>query len=86
MAQRSLVIEALTASFLRSLGVGDVEPRARWLVRVIISLLTFPGRDPAEEREMLDRFVLPVVLPESRPRSARSVPSSPGAAATPAAR
>ncbi|KAA0095252.1 TetR/AcrR family transcriptional regulator [Mycolicibacterium sp. P1-18] len=66
MAQRSLVIETLTASFLQSLGVGDVEPRARWLVRVIISLLTFPGSDSAEERNMLDQFVLPVVADAGR--------------------
>ena len=61
MADRSQVIEAMATSFLASLGVDDVESRARWLVRVMISLLTFPGRDEAEERRMLEEFVLPVV-------------------------
>ena len=61
MADRSEVIEAMATSFLAPLGVDDVEARARWLVRVMISLLTFPGRDPADERRMLEEFVLPVV-------------------------
>ncbi|TQR85887.1 TetR/AcrR family transcriptional regulator [Mycobacterium hodleri] len=61
MADRSEVIEAMATSFLGPLGADDVEARARWLVRVMISLLTFPGRDPADERLMLEEFVLPVV-------------------------
>ena len=32
---------------------------ARWLVRVIVSLLTVPGRDDADERAMVERFVVP---------------------------
>jgi hypothetical protein len=35
------VIKALTEGFLRSLGIDDVERSARWLVRVMTSLLTF---------------------------------------------
>ncbi|WP_278258036.1 hypothetical protein [Nocardioides convexus] len=35
---------------------------ARWLVRVIVSLLTVPGADEAEERRLVERFVLPVVV------------------------
>lgn len=64
MAERSEVIKALTEAFLRSLGLegrADVEQRARWLVRVMISLLVFPGRDDADERAMLEEFVLPMV-------------------------
>ncbi|KQY03291.1 TetR family transcriptional regulator [Mycobacterium sp. Root135] len=61
MADRSEVIEAMATSFLASLGVDDVESRARWLVRIIVSLLTFPGRDAADERRMLEEFVLPAV-------------------------
>jgi hypothetical protein len=61
MAERSEVIKALTEAFLRSLGMTDVESRARWLVRVMISLLVFPGRDETDERTMLEEFVLPVV-------------------------
>jgi AcrR family transcriptional regulator len=63
MAERSEVIKALTEAFLGSLGIDDVEQRARWLVRVMISLLVFPGHDDADERVMLEEFVLPMVLP-----------------------
>jgi AcrR family transcriptional regulator len=66
MADRSQVIEAMATSFLASLGVDDVESRARWLVRVIVSLLTFPGRDDADERRMLEEFVLPVVADDGK--------------------
>lgn len=64
MAEHSEVISALAAAFVTSLGTDDpaaVERRGRWLVRVITSLLTFPGRDEADERAMLEEFVAPVV-------------------------
>ena len=64
LAGRSDVIAALAAAFLNSLGPDDpvtVERRARWAVRVIISLLMFPGGDEADERAMLEEFVAPVV-------------------------
>jgi hypothetical protein len=63
MAARSEVIQALTEAYLSSLGVQDVERRARWVVRVMVSLLVFPGRDEADERAMLEQFVLPTVMP-----------------------
>lgn len=63
MAERSEVIAALTKAYLRSLGVDDVERRARWVVRIMVSLLVFPGRDEADERTMLAEFVMPMVLP-----------------------
>ncbi|HZQ33563.1 MAG TPA: helix-turn-helix domain-containing protein [Mycobacterium sp.] len=65
MAEQSEVIKALTAAFLNSLDPEDpavVERRARWLVRVITSLLIFPGADAADEREMLAEFVVPMVV------------------------
>ena len=55
----------LTAAFLNSLDPDDpavVERRARWLVRVITSLLVFPGTDDADEKQMLEEFVLPIVV------------------------
>lgn len=68
VADRSEVINALTASFLRSLGTtDDVERRARWLIRTMTSLLTFPGRDAADERAMVADFVAPIVLPGRQP-------------------
>ena len=66
MAGQSEVITALAAGFLSSLGPDDpavVERRARWAVRVIISLLMFPGHDEADERAMIDEFVVPIVTP-----------------------
>ncbi|UXA09501.1 TetR/AcrR family transcriptional regulator [Mycobacterium sp. SMC-2] len=68
MAGRSEVITALAAAFVGSLGPEDpalVERRARWVVRVITSLLQFPGRDDADERAMIEEFVVPIVTPVS---------------------
>jgi AcrR family transcriptional regulator len=65
LAEQSEVIRALTATFLGSLGPDDravVERRARWLVRVITSLLVFPGRDAVDEEQMLREFVVPIVV------------------------
>lgn len=68
MAGRSEVIAALAAAFLNSLGPDDpttVERRARWVVRMLTSLLMFPGRDEADERAMIAEFVVPTVTPAS---------------------
>jgi AcrR family transcriptional regulator len=70
MAERSEVIQARTAAYLVALGVDDAERRARWLVRVMVSLLVFPGRDDADERAMLEEFVLPMVVPTGTERIA----------------
>ncbi len=48
------------------IGVLGDEETARWLVRVIVSLLIVPGRDEAEERAMVERFVVPALAPEAR--------------------
>jgi AcrR family transcriptional regulator len=66
MAEQSEVIQALTSGFLLSLRPDDpevVNRRARWLVRVLTSLLIFPGRDADDERAMLEEFVVPMVCP-----------------------
>jgi len=66
LAGRSEVITALAAAFVNSLGPEDpavVERRARWVVRVLTSLLMFPGHDEADERAMLEEFVVPIVTP-----------------------
>lgn len=66
MAEQSEVIKALTEAFVISLGPDDPEAvahRARWLVRVMTSLFLFPGHDVADERAMLEEFVVPIVLP-----------------------
>ena len=66
MAEQSEVIRALTEAFVISLGPDEPEvvaQRARWLVRVMTSLFLFPGHDDADERAMLEEFVVPIVLP-----------------------
>jgi AcrR family transcriptional regulator len=66
LAGQSEVIAALATGFLGSLGPDDtaaIERRARWTVRVIISLLMFPGQDESDERSMIEEFVVPIVTP-----------------------
>ncbi|MFL0182223.1 MULTISPECIES: TetR/AcrR family transcriptional regulator [unclassified Mycobacterium] len=68
MAAQSDVITVMVASFLSALGTGDgdvVQQRARWVVRVVTSMLSFPGHDADDEREMLTQFVVPVVVSPS---------------------
>ncbi len=63
-AEESEVVQALTAGFLLSLtddGVPAARRRARWLVRVLTSFLTVPGRDAEDERTMLAEFVIPLM-------------------------
>jgi AcrR family transcriptional regulator len=55
---------ALSDAVIEGLGfraTGDIEA-AQWLVRVIVSLLVVPGRDEAEERSMLERYVVPGLI------------------------
>lgn len=65
-AEGSAVVQAMTAGFLLSVDSGDVASarrQARWLVRVLTSFLSVPGRDADEERAMLEEFVVPLMLP-----------------------
>ncbi|OPX16710.1 TetR/AcrR family transcriptional regulator [Gordonia sp. i37] len=45
----------------------DLSDRAGWLVRVMVSLLAAPAPDADTERDLLTRFVVPVVLPSHPP-------------------
>ena len=70
--QDSEVVQAMTAGFLLAGTAADVaaaQRHARWLVRVLTSFLTVPGRDADEERAMLAEFVVPriAVSPRGRP-------------------
>ncbi len=63
ISQDSDVIESLAATIFAPTDLTDPERSrlARWLTRVIVSLLAAPGRDAADERAMLEEFVAPVV-------------------------
>ena len=66
VADGSDVVRAMTAGFLLSVETEDVAGagrQARWLVRVLTSFLTIPGRDADEERTMLEEFVIPRMWP-----------------------
>lgn len=73
MSRGSEVIEALADGFVAQLIVpidpadeqdsrGERLLTARWLIRVIVSLLSMPGEDEKEERALVARFVVPSVL------------------------
>ena len=65
-ADRAVRMEESAAAFVgRLLGGdlgGDGTLRARWLVRIVVSFLTLPGKNETEERELLERFVAPALL------------------------
>ncbi|CAN5161486.1 TetR/AcrR family transcriptional regulator [soil metagenome] len=74
IAEQSDVIQAMGSAFIVSLGPHNdadpdaVERKARWLVRVLTSLLLLPGRDAADERSMVEEFLVPIVAPVSIPK------------------
>ncbi|TFH24266.1 MAG: TetR/AcrR family transcriptional regulator [Myxococcales bacterium] len=67
ISRGSETIDALTTTFIARL-VGEREDEssdrllARWLVRVILSLLTSPGESAEEERTLVARFVAPAIV------------------------
>ncbi|MGW4331438.1 TetR/AcrR family transcriptional regulator [Rhodococcus koreensis] len=76
IAHSSDVIESLGAAFLGKAGFsgGETSRKARWLVRVIVSLLTVPGIDDADERTLLEQFVAPALAAhDADERDARSI-------------
>jgi AcrR family transcriptional regulator len=60
LAQSSAVLEGL------GLTMTDDEQAARWLVRVVVSLLIVPGRDEADERALVERYVVPSLIARRR--------------------
>jgi len=67
VAAQSDVITGLVAAFLSAqwpeLDATAAGRRANWLVRMMVSLLMFPGADEADERAMLDEFVVAQLVP-----------------------
>ncbi|MFJ4652515.1 TetR/AcrR family transcriptional regulator [Nocardia sp. NPDC088792] len=64
ISQDSEVIESIAAALFTSTELTEAERGrlARWLTRIIVSLLSSPGRDEDEERTMLEEFVVPLVV------------------------
>ncbi|MEG8177647.1 TetR/AcrR family transcriptional regulator [Nocardia terpenica] len=64
LAQTSEVIESIATSLFAPKPPA-AQPHnaltARWLTRIIVSLLTVPGHDENEERLFLERFVAPLI-------------------------
>jgi len=55
------------AAELTGLAVDDV-PAARWIVRLVMSLLFWPDVDPGTEHQMLQRFVAPAFSESAWPQ------------------
>lgn len=68
VSRASEVVEAFTAAFVAELFGGprdgsESRLAGRWLTRVIVSLLAMPGESEQEEREIVERFAIPGLLP-----------------------
>lgn len=67
MSRSAEVVLTLTSSFVPDLP-GSSEKLAehdllrRWLVRIVVSLLTDPAGSATEERELIERFLVPAVF------------------------
>jgi AcrR family transcriptional regulator len=64
----SLSASEAVANFASELtGIAGKDPHAaQWIVRLVLSLLLWPGKDPRAEREMLKRFVAPAFAKSGR--------------------
>jgi len=66
LSARSSVVERLAAGLTGD--TGDLAA-ARWVVRIIMSMLTVPAADAEAERELVEQFVVPPLLARVPPRS-----------------
>lgn len=68
LGHSSDVIEAIAAGMIpKTFSDNNERSRlARWLARMVMSLLTAPGRDTADERVMLEQFVAPLIVVSER--------------------
>lgn len=62
LAQSSAVIESLVAAFIGDASDPHVRRRARWVVRMLVSLLVDPEPDPAEEDAMIAELLVPALV------------------------
>ena len=74
VSQSSELLRSMSAGLIGenadSLDPDEVEMRAQWLLRSIVSLLALPGADADAERSMVESFVVPVLT--APPTSTRS--------------
>jgi AcrR family transcriptional regulator len=76
MSRSSEVAEVLTGVFAADVPASNLADRPalrlahRWIVRVIVSLLSDPGEDAAEERAIVERFVVPSFMRTRNPEPA----------------
>lgn len=62
IANSSEVVNGLGAAVLSGVE-GATATRARWIVRAILSLLTVPGTDEDDERQLVREFVSAILAP-----------------------
>lgn len=81
----SEVINAMVSAFVAADGVTtETHLKAKWYVRVIISLLAHPEDNPEDERTLITEFVAPLLASDVNPTSA--APARSGGSATQRAR
>jgi AcrR family transcriptional regulator len=74
LSRDSEVLAALAAQFTAGLDLpawtdDELDRRAGWLLRSIVSLLAMPVDSPADERAIVESFVVPPLLNEHQPGS-----------------
>ena len=62
LALSSDVLESIATAFAADFGEHEARLRARLLIRMILSLLTTPGTDAAEERELIEAIIAPILV------------------------
>ena len=72
VSQSSELLQSMSVGLIDESDRGqleriDVERRAEWLLRSIVSLLAMPGRDAESERAMVEAFVVPLLTAEPQP-------------------
>ena len=62
LAISSDVLEGIATAFVADFGEQNAPLRARLMIRIILSLLTTPGADPTDERELIEAIVAPALV------------------------
>lgn len=84
LALHSEVLNAMVSAFVAADDVTALtQLRAKWYVRVIISLLSYPEDNPEDERTLITEFVAPMISADVSPTPAAAAQSG-GSATKPA--